>query len=451
MFGILYWSSLWVVLLCVWFYQKDEVKFRRNIVLGATLPYEAHEDPEVQRILRQYRKDTDRVCFILAFPNIIGALIPDMTVSLIGWPAMLILDVVLPMGVFVQANKKLKALKQERGWQAQQKQQIRVDVSAIITYPRPKACWYILAAVLCIIPMVLQPRLRWAHAVSVGVVALSYCFGAFCYRRKSDTVDGNQELTKSLSQLRCRMWNRIWSASAYSAVFVSYALWAVELSVPVGMSLVILTGVGFGGFVMAIEMQTRKIQEKLTAESGKEWYTDEDDYWLGGKFYYNPNDSHIIVNARTGAGGAFNLASTGGKVIIGFVMAVLVGAMALAFSLGLADKSEILLNATEDTVYCENGSTRYEVPISEIEQLELLEQIPENLWRTNGLGGQHLFKGSFAGSGMADLKVIADPTVSPYLKIKTTSGQYYLFGSRDKKVAESLFTNLNRLLSEKNH
>ena len=451
MFGLLFWSSLWVVLLCMWFSQKNEAKFKKNIVLGATLPHEAHEDPEVQRILQQYQKYTNQICFILAVPTVAGAFIPDMEVSLICWCVMLILDIVLPVGVFVQGNKKLKALKQERGWQSQQKQLIRVDVSAIITYPKPKAYWYIVAAALCIVPMVLQPRLRWAHAISVGIVVLSYCFGAFFYRRKSEAVDGNQELTKTLSQLRYRMWNRIWVASAYSAVFVSYALWAIEVSASVGMSLLVLTAVSFGGYVMALAVQTRKTQEKLTAESGREWYVDEDDYWLGGLFYYNPNDSHMMVNARTGINSTFNLASTGGKIISGLGAVILIVVIALFISIGLGDKSNIVLDTTEHMVYCENGSTRYEVSLGEIEQIELLNEMPDGLWRTNGLGGQHLFKGSFTGSGMSDLKIIADPTNPPYLKIKTTSGQYYLFGSHDPDITEALFADLSSIIPTGNH
>ncbi len=451
MFGLLFWSSLWVVLLCEWLPQRNDRKFKKNIVLGATLPFEAHDDPQVQQILKLFKKKTDLVCLLLAIPNVAGAFIPDMTISLICWSVMLVLDLVLPMGVFALSNQKLKILKKERGWNLPSAAQIRVDVSTIISYPKPKIVWYLLAAALCVVLIALQPKMRWIHILSVGIVALSYCVAVFCYRRKSETVDGNQEVTKKLSQLRYRMWNRIWIASAYCAVFTSLSIWAMEFSVPVGLSLVILSALALGGFVMATEMQTRKLQETLTAESGKEWYTDEDDYWLGGLFYYNPNDSHMMVNARTGAGSTFNLASTGGKIIIGFMMAILVGTIVLLVSLGLEDKSNIVLDTTEHTVYCENGSTRYEVPFSEIEQLELLEEMPEGLWRTNGLGGQHLFKGSFTGGGMADIKMIADPTVPPYLKIKTTSGQYYLFGSRDPEVTESLLADLEVALAERNN
>ncbi len=448
MFGLVSWSALWIVLLCMWLTQRNESKFKKNFVLGVTFPFEAHVDPQVQQILKQYQKNLDRVCLLLGAVSIAGGFIPDMSISLICWSGMLILDLVLPMWVFARSHGKLKALKKERGWMPSAKQQVRVDVSAMITYPRPKWIWYLLAAALCVIPLVFQRELRWVHILSAATAAMSGILSVFCYRRKSETVDENQELTRTLSQLRYRMWNRIWTASACCAVFISYSIWAMEISAGVGISLVVLTVIAFSGAVMALEMHTRKLQETLTAQSGQEWYIDEDDHWLWGQFYYNPNDSHMMVNARVGAGTTINLASTGGKVITGFVLASLVGTMVFLAFLGIADKSEILLDTTAETVFCENGSTRYEVPFEEIEQLELLTEMPDDLLRTGAIGGQHLFKGSFAGKGMSDLRILADLTNPPYLKIKITSGQYYLFGARDPQAAEKLYSDLSSLVRE---
>lgn len=442
MFGLIFWSSLWVVLLCEWLLQRNYCKFKKNIVLGTTLPFEAHDDPHVQQILMQFKKKTDLVCLFLAIPNIAGAFIPDMSISLICWSVVLVLDLVLPIAVFALSNQKLKKLKKERAWYLPSASKIRVDVSTIISYPKPKIVWYLLAAVLCAVLIILQPAMWWIHTLCVGIVVFSYCVAAFCYRRKSETVDNNQELTKKLSLLRYRMWNRIWIASAYCAVFTSLSIWIMDFSVPVGLSIIILSSLALGGVVIATEMQTCKLQERLTAESGKEWFIDEDDYWLGGLFYYNPNDSHVMVNARIGAGSTFNLASKGGKIITVFSMAILVGTIVFLVSTGLEDKSNITMGMTENTVYCENGNTRYEIPFEEIDQLELIEEMPKNLWRTNALGGQHLFKGSFTGNGMSDLKIIADPTNPPYLKIKTTSGRYYLLGSRDPNTTRMIFVDV---------
>lgn len=62
---------------------------------------------------------------------------------------------------------------------------------------------------------------------------------------------------------------------------------------------------------IGIEFRVRRAQERLTADSGKDFYVDEDDQWIWGMFYYNPNDKRLVVNNRTGINTTFNLARRG--------------------------------------------------------------------------------------------------------------------------------------------
>lgn len=66
------------------------------------------------------------------------------------------------------------------------------------------------------------------------------------------------------------------------------------------------------------EFTTRRAQEQLTADSGKLLYKDEDEHWIYGMFYCNPNDRHFIVNNRIGLGTSVNIAKLPGKNPNGF-------------------------------------------------------------------------------------------------------------------------------------
>ena len=46
--------------------------------------------------------------------------------------------------------------------------------------------------------------------------------------------------------------------------------------------------------IIGIEFRVRRLQEKLTEGSGQEYYVDEDDRWIWGMLYYNPNDTRLI-------------------------------------------------------------------------------------------------------------------------------------------------------------
>lgn len=51
------------------------------------------------------------------------------------------------------------------------------------------------------------------------------------------------------------------------------------------------------------EFAVRRAQERLPRESGARDYVDEDQYWVWGLFYYNPNDRRtMITTARHGHG-----------------------------------------------------------------------------------------------------------------------------------------------------
>ena len=72
---------------------------------------------------------------------------------------------------------------------------------------------------------------------------------------------------------------------------------------------------------VALELRLRQLQEKLTAQSGRGWYPDDDDKWIWGLFYYNPSDSRLIVNARIGVNTTVNLAKRSGKLLMAAVLA----------------------------------------------------------------------------------------------------------------------------------
>ena len=52
---ILWGCIIWIVPL-VYVLLRNEAKWKKNIVVGTTLPYEARQDPEVGEVLCRYRR-----------------------------------------------------------------------------------------------------------------------------------------------------------------------------------------------------------------------------------------------------------------------------------------------------------------------------------------------------------------------------------------------------------
>jgi uncharacterized membrane protein len=53
-------------------------------------------------------------------------------------------------------------------------------------------------------------------------------------------------------------------------------------------------------------------------------HRDDDRYWKGGLFYYNPDDPAFLIEKRFGVGWTVNFASKGAWVFMGVIVLVIV-------------------------------------------------------------------------------------------------------------------------------
>ncbi len=449
MTGIIIWSCLLFTTGIMYITNKNEIKFKKNIVMGVTLPFEARNNPQVNTILENTKKSYSNLFLIFTIINIAGFFIKDITISMICWAIVFMLILILPILLFIRTNQKLKKLKLENGWTIKTSQQVRVNVSTIIEYKKPNIATYILPIFICIGFILIQKNMWFVHTLSLIIVIISFLVSSFLYRKKSETVDNDTKLTNTLSFFRYNIWKKVWIVGAYQAMFISISVWLFTFSDIFAISMIITSSLVCASIIICLEMQTRKLQESLTLESGKDYYVDEDDYWIWGMFYYNPNDSHIMINQRVGVSSTFNLATKTGKFMSILSAGLLIFTMILVVGIALEDKSPINLQLKNTSIVCSSGSTEYEIDFDEIEEIQLLETLPNDLFRTNALGSQNLYKGSFYGSGMDNLKIIADPKTPPYIKIKTTDERYYIFGTRNSEISKEIFLSLNNLYKSK--
>ena len=184
---------------------------------------------------------------------------------------------------------------------------------------------------------------------------------------------------------------------------------------------------------------TRSVQEKLTRESGKEWYADEDDKLIWGLFYYNPNDKRVMINNRVGLNSSVNLARPGGKIFAGFVALIMLAIPFMGFMLDGVDSKPLDLQISDAIVTASYGNSSYEVGIGEIEEIRLYDELPEGLVRIGGVGAEHLLKGRFRSQKLGNITLCLDPNSPPFLMLRTEDGRQFLFGTREASVTETVF------------
>lgn len=444
--GLILWGTC-IFCIVIWLWQAlNEAKFKKNLVLGVTLPFEAHQDPQVLHIIAQYKKFQWIAAAILTLLCIAGALIPDLGLSMSLWSIFFLICILVPSVIVALANYQLKQIKAQKGWICKENQLIRVDLSTLSAGKKASFVSYLPPLILCFGFILFDQKFLFLHCIDFCVVLFCFFSARFLYRNKAETVDGNSQLTRTLSKLRRKRWNWIWLLCAYStAVGISFCSFFARYRSGIAVFCSVLILLAFCFIILFLEMQMRHLQEKLTADSGKDWYVDDDEHWPFGLFYYNSNDSHILINQRVGTGSTFNLATKTGKFFIVFSLFVLLLIPVIMIPIANMDKTPILLTVTDAEIICESGRTNYAVSMDDIEEIQLSDTLPKSMFRVWGTGMPHLISGNFTAEGMDAVTVLADPTAPPYLIIKKTSGSYLLFGTRDPEQTAQIFEEITAL------
>ena len=184
-------------------------------------------------------------------------------------------------------------------------------------------------------------------------------------------------------------------------------------------------------FVRRSKMIDARYEKEMTL------LADDDDHWILGLFYYNPNDSRLTVEKRVGVGATVNAGHPVGKVIMGLCGLVLIGVIAMLVWLGLGEATPMKLSAKDGTVVCHHLKDDYVIKIADIQSVEYGEGIDElRLVRNVGTGTATMQKGNFSVKGENGCKVFLWVESGNYIKIVTAEDTYYINGGTPEETKE---------------
>lgn len=447
---ILWLSVIWLVPL-MYFILKNEAKFKKNIAVGVTFPYEARTHPELQSLLARFKRELGWTCLgLLALAAALMFLPVSFGVMMTIWLIWLDLCIILPMVPYVRCNRALKALKRARGWSDPRRRQTVADLT-VAAQPEKRASsfTFVLALVVSALPVWWAlDRLGTTEGLTLitgpACVMLFWACYRWAFRRKAEVVDENEDLTAALTRLRRRAWRRCWVWGAWFMALFNLALALSFVQPLVGMALMFLLAALLTGCMVGLEFRLRKLQEKLTAQSGRDFYVDEDDKWLWGMFYYDPNDRHLMVNARVGLNATVNMARPAGKVIMVLTAALLLLMPLVGVWLIGEERAPVTLTLTDTALVASHSGTRYEIPLEAVDSVELLEELP-NIRRVAGTAMDTVDKGRWRCEEYGALTVCLDPRTGPWLLVRAGETTW-LVGSSDGGAGE-IYDELSPLLA----
>ena len=437
--SIIAWAVMLPVLPIVYFMQKNECKPKKNIITGVTLPYEAQGDEEVLALLERYKRELKRMCWVM-----LAAVVPGLFIRSVGlFMIYVVVWIIALCAVFavpyIRCNKSLRRLKEERGWlRTEEAPQVVTDLQAAAEEMRWLSPWWFLPPFfIALIPLFFEREVWWAWTICAAMVPVFYLCYRYLYRNRAEVVDADSRRTMALTRIRRYNWGKVWLVTAWSTGLFNLLLWLTLDHVWLCMGVCLLYGLITVVEAVGIEFRVRRLQEKLTADSGQGFYVDEDDQWIWGMIYYNPNDARLMVNARTGVGTTVNLARRSGQVLMALVLVLLLACPLMGVWMMGMERAPVELEVTETELVGSHYGGHWSVALEDIAEIQVLPERPK-LRRVAGTGMESALTGQFNADGWGRVTVCIDPRTGPWLLVTAEDGTRYLFGASEAGAAAEI-------------
>ena len=437
-------GCMWIFLPIVYFTMRNNTVCKKNLILSVTLPPEAQKDEEVIAYVKKFKKQ-----WLYTFLLLTAALVPSLffrrfSVGFLWSMVWLIAAMFVIFRAYGKGYIGLKAIKRRRGWKTGTVQ--AAMETALLKLPKPvKTGWFVPPMILSILPVIsvlfdeLDPAWKLLLAINafmcLGITAGSLLYHGLIFRQRPDVVDDNIDRTAALTRVRRYNWTKTWLLMAWLTGLYSVAAWIgqgkgyLAITLIYSAALLIVT--------LATEFAARRAQHRLSSDAAPA--VDEDDYWIWGQFYYNPNDKKAFVNERVGMGMSMNYATPAGKAMAVFAVAVLLAMIPLGIWLLAEEANTTELTCSAEAIVAQHGSSTYEVPIDDIVDAELLEELPPST-RMWGTGMARLLKGKFSVEGYGAATFCLDPTDPPFLVLKTERETYIFSGSEVESIYNQIIS-----------
>ena len=424
-------------------YFKSECKPKKNIIAGVTLPYSAQDDAAVLALLAQYKKDLKLTCWIM-----LAAAVPSLLLQGFGafmtywltWTIFMCLSFYVP---YIRCNKALRKLKEDRGWRrAEEAPQVVTDLKAAAEEMRWLSPWWFLPPfVISLVPLFFERTVWWLWGLDAVIVPVSYLCYRYLYRNRAEVVDEDSERTLALTRIRRYNWGKCWLIVAWATGLFNVGMWLTLENIWLCMAVILVYGLVVCVSVIGIEFRVRRLQEKLTENSGQGYYVDEDDRWIWGMIYYNPNDARLTINNRTGVGTTINLARRSGQILMGLGLALLLACPLIGvWEMGM-ERAPVELEVTETTIIGSHYGKEWSVALEDIAEVQVLEERPP-LRRVAGTGMESALTGQFNADGWGRVTVCIDPRTGPWLLVTAEDGKLFLFGASEEGAVEEIAAKL---------
>ena len=333
------------LILCAIGFPKDPQK--RKMIFGVRDVPEFHANgaaDKVREIVSANRRTALIITALVCLISIILLILPATGITMLAW-ILLVFAMLLISVPFGKGNTELKSLKKELG--VTKSGVVYTDLSNTDTIHALKLPWIILPNAVALAGTVFAVLVDFGviriteslacekyalTAMSLSFFSLAVMFVPIAIvmdRTRNMVISRDSNVNANYNRAQKKTWADLLTAMSWvNALFLTgYSILCMFLN----NDMVILGGtLVYTVLLMLIvvigAVNQRAVEKRYERDTDLE-LQDDDDKWIFGMFYYNPNDSRLNVEKRFGYGATINIAHPAGKVITVITALLLLGSI----------------------------------------------------------------------------------------------------------------------------
>lgn len=473
LFRIIMISCIFITFIAIYATLRSANKPKKNMFMAVTLPYDVLESDFIKEVQKEYKAMCNKV-YLLMLLTAIPCIFPfwifkNTTVYifyLMVWCMGFAYYGIIP---FKLMNRKVKAEKAKNGWFVGEKKVVYCDTkTTLLKNSMPISNKYFLIPILIgIIPLILSIKNFSSENIAflivailnLGLIILLFYMDKVFNKNKLKTYSTDSEINFILNKTEKQMFSIYFLINAiveslivlvfYLALFEYIDLKFLNVIV---VSTLLLSSIVALGFIY-IKKKINDLDEELSSKNkDSEIIVDDDDYWIDGIYYYNPNDSSKMVSSRFGYSMTYNLATKHGYfmgkkldkiVLIGTLILILVLMVPSEIS-----NSSISFSNDSPNISISSFPYSYELDYKDIESIKLTNEPISFKIRTNGMATDTKCIGNFKSDKYGKCRVylyFKDEDDTPtYIvaKLKNSKFDYLIYNTKDEKNTKEIYSNL---------
>ena len=333
-----------VVMLILGFPKNPE---KRKMIFGVRSNPKFNEGDAAKRVKEiadSCRKSALIITAIICVATVILVLLPTTNITMLAF-ILLVFALFLVAIPFGKGNTELKSLKKELGITKSGK--VYADLKNTSAVHGLKMPWLIIPNAIAVLETVFAMLvdfgvIRIVDTLAIEKYGLTMMCASFLFisiiivpiaimmdNVRNTVISKDSNINANYNRAKKKCWADLFIAMSWANALVIGVL--VTLYMFIYNDIAVLAGVlAYTAVLMVIVVIAAKLQaavEKRYERDTDLELLDDDDCWILGMFYYNPNDTRLNVEKRFGYGGTVNIAHPAGKVIMIITAILLIGSI----------------------------------------------------------------------------------------------------------------------------